>query len=300
MRLYGLTLLALITGCLGVQEARASSDDSCYPSWNLKRDTLDVCNSLPFLSPGNDSRVNLQLLLADAGQASIPNRALTDDEQQLGYGQVPFPLARWLDGAAPEDATDSTSTASLADLAARIGLPVDTVQSSADSFASGEGSRCRSNNPLTAQDFLSQLLLADSLTAGERQALAKARLTLLGACQWDETQLSVLLPGDLQSAPAKAYRTYLKGAADFYSGRFADALKSFRSLQDSDQAWLKETSRYMVARALLNQAQQNASTRWATRICARSTRRSSPRPNPRWATTSRLIHKAATAPRPRA
>ena len=66
MRLHGLTLLALMIGSLGVQEARASSDDSCYPSWNLKRDTLDVCNSLPFLSPGNDSRVNLQLLLADA------------------------------------------------------------------------------------------------------------------------------------------------------------------------------------------------------------------------------------------
>ena len=39
-------LLALITGCLGVQEARASSDDSCYPSWNLKRDTLEIVSKL--------------------------------------------------------------------------------------------------------------------------------------------------------------------------------------------------------------------------------------------------------------
>ena len=53
-------------------------------------------------------------------------------------------------------------------------------------------------------------------------------------------------------------RSYLKGAADFYSGRFGEALKSFRALQDSDQPWLKETARYMVARVLLNQAQQNA------------------------------------------
>lgn len=261
MRLHGLTLLALITGCLGVQDARASSDDSCYPSWNLKRDTLDVCNSLPFLSPGNDSRVNLQLLLADAGQASIPNRALSDDEQQLGYGQVPFPLARWIDGAAPDSSGDgnaAASTAQLADLVARIGLPADSVQTSADSFASGEGSRCRSNNATTAQDFLGQLLLAEGLSAAERQGLARARLTLLGACQWDETQLSVLLPNDLQGASAKAFRSYLKGAADFYSGRFGEALKSFRALQDGDQPWLKETSRYMVARALLNEAQQNA------------------------------------------
>ncbi|MBB4866511.1 hypothetical protein HNP46_005416 [Pseudomonas nitritireducens] len=259
MRLHGLTLLALITGCLAVQEARASSDDSCYPSWNLKRDSLDVCNNLPFLSPGNDSRVNLQLLLADAGQASIPNRALSDDEQQLGYGQVPFPLARWSEGAAAgESTTGNASTAQLADLAARIGLPADSLPATADSFASGEGSRCRSNNVDTARDFLSQLLLTDSLTGTDRQGLAGARLTLLGACQWDETQLSVLLPGDLQGAQAKAYRSYLKGAADFYSGRFGEALKSFRGLLESDQPWLKETARYMVARALLNQAQQNA------------------------------------------
>ena len=98
MRLYGLTLLALITGCLGVQEARASSDDSCYPSWNLKRDTLDVCNSLPFLSPGNDSRVNLQLLLADAGQASIPQPRTERRRAAAGLrpGAVPpGALARW-------------------------------------------------------------------------------------------------------------------------------------------------------------------------------------------------------------
>ncbi|MEE9099244.1 outer membrane assembly lipoprotein YfiO [Pseudomonas nitroreducens] len=262
MRLHGLTLLALTIGCLGVQEARASSDDSCYPSWNLKRDTLDVCNSLPFLSPGNDSRVNLQLLLADAGQANLPDRPLSDDEQQLGYGKVPFPMARLLDdGQSAESdgpASGTQASAPLADLVARIGLPADSLAQSADSFASGEGSRCRSNNASTAQDFLSQLLLIEGLPAEERQSLARGRLTLLGACQWDDTQLTVILPGDLQSAPGKAFATYLKGAAEFYSGRFGEALKAFRALQDSDLPWLQETARYMIARSQLNEAQQNA------------------------------------------
>lgn len=262
MRLHGLTLLALMTGCLGAQDARASSDDACYPSWNLKRDTLDVCNSLPFLSPGNDSRVNLQLLMADAGQASIVDKPLSDDEQQLGYGKVPFPLARLLDDGVSPDADSapggSQASAPLADLVARIGLPADSLPQSADSFASGEGSRCRSNSATTAQDFLSQLLLADGLSADERQRLARSRLALLGACQWDETQLTVMLPSDLQSAPGKAFATYLKGAAEFYSGRFGEALKAFRALQDSDQPWLKEAARYMVARSQLNEAQQNA------------------------------------------
>ncbi|MHB9800590.1 outer membrane assembly lipoprotein YfiO [Pseudomonas sp. MT3] len=257
-----LTLLALTIGCLGVQEARASSDDACYPSWNLKRDTLDLCNSLPFLSPGNDSRINLQLLLADDGQATIADRPLSDDEQQLGYGKVPFPMARWLDDGLSADAdgpaNGTQTSAPLADLVARIGLPADSLPQSADSFASGEGSRCRSNNAGTVQDFLGQLLLVEGLPTDERQSLARARLTLLGACQWDETQLTVMLPGDLKSAQGKAFATYLKGAAEFYSGRFGEALKAFRALQDSNLPWLQETARYMVARGQLNEAQQNA------------------------------------------
>lgn len=30
--------------------AQACSDDSCYPTWDLKRDQLDTCNNTPFLS----------------------------------------------------------------------------------------------------------------------------------------------------------------------------------------------------------------------------------------------------------
>lgn len=184
MRPRGLPLLALTFGVLAAQQAYASSDDSCYPSWNLKRDTLDVCNSLPFLSPGNDSRVNLQLLLADTGRASLPVKALSDDEQQLGYGLVPFPLTRLFDEPQAMDPAPGAAkpAAPLAELAVRIGLSADAVPADGERFASGEGSRCRSNNPATAQDFLAQLLAAD-LPPAERQGLARARLALLQGCQ---------------------------------------------------------------------------------------------------------------------
>ncbi|MEZ3224746.1 hypothetical protein AB9L62_23680, partial [Escherichia coli] len=43
--------------------AQASSDDSCYPDWSLVGG--GVCDTLPFLAPGNDTRANLRLLLAD-------------------------------------------------------------------------------------------------------------------------------------------------------------------------------------------------------------------------------------------
>ncbi|CDF81541.1 hypothetical protein PKB_0162 [Pseudomonas knackmussii B13] len=266
MRPYGLPLLALTLSVLIAQQAQASSDDSCYPSWNLKRDTLDICNSVPFLSPGNDSRVNLQLLLADDGRASLPQRAPSDDEQQLGYGQVPFPLSRLFDDApAADGAADAAVVAKpaapLAELAARLGLPADAVPADSERFANGEGSRCRSNNPLTAQEFLAQLLAVD-MPANERQALGRARLDLLQGCQWDETQLGSLLPGDVQSPAGRDFAGYLQGIGAFYSGRFAPARQQFQALLDSQQPWLRETARYMLGRNQLNQAQQNAFDEW--------------------------------------
>ena len=67
--------LALLAGIS--LPAQASSDDSCYPDWRVSRDTLDPCNNLPFLSPGNDSRANLRLLLADRKAAPLTPNALS-------------------------------------------------------------------------------------------------------------------------------------------------------------------------------------------------------------------------------
>ncbi|MGH6840481.1 MAG: hypothetical protein ACREDV_00060, partial [Methylocella sp.] len=60
----------LVAGWLQTEPAWASGDFGCSISWTLKRTRLD-CDNLAFLSPGNDSRVNLQLLLLDAGQSKI-------------------------------------------------------------------------------------------------------------------------------------------------------------------------------------------------------------------------------------
>lgn len=80
--------LALLAGIS--QQAQASSDDSCYPDWRVTRDSLDSCSNQPFLSPGNDSRVNLRLLLADKNAAPLTPNALSEDD-----------LARALAGALP-------------------------------------------------------------------------------------------------------------------------------------------------------------------------------------------------------
>jgi len=259
MRIALLPSLTLTFAAILSSQAQASSDDSCYPNWLLFKNTLDTCSSLPFLSPGNDSRVNLRLLLADQGALPLTPNALGNDDLAEGYGPVPFPVYR-LSPATPAEAEEQPGTsasAPLNTLLEKLGIARETTEAAGDAFLSGEGSRCRSNSEDSAAAFVGQVIDAD-IPAAERQALAHSRVQMLGACAWEGPQQASLLPGAVQSATGKAFVTYLQAAADFYSGRFSEAANGFAALKDSSQPWLKETALYMGARTALNSAQQNA------------------------------------------
>ncbi|WP_343714531.1 hypothetical protein [Inquilinus sp.] len=277
----GLLPMVLLLSGVGIQAAQASGDFGCGVTWSLKQDDLDGCNNLPFLSPANDSRVNLRLLLADQGRAPIPDGAPTEYEREMGYALVPFGLERL--GPPEETPADAPAAgagsgeaavvetqpapdpdrAALAELAQKIGVPPDAVtsaaaESSGNLFATGEGSRCASNDDAAARGFLQQLVGSAGLPGPERLSLARARLAMLGGCSWDDAQKAKLVPADVQSAPGRQFASYLQGAVAFYAGDFPQATAAFKALDGSDQPWLKETARYMEARTLLNQAQQNA------------------------------------------
>jgi hypothetical protein len=264
MRIRSLTPLALIIGITFYGSAQASGDDSCYPSWSLLRDSLDVCNNLVFLSPGNDSRVNLRLLLADRKALALKPNDLTDDELAEGFGPVPFPVARLESSADDEDQGDHSSTAALGELLEKLGIKRDSLDTAGDAFLQGEGSRCRSNSDDSAMAFIQHVVDAPQLADTERQSLARARMQLLETCTWEGEKQAALLPTDIQSADGKAFLTYLQAASDFYSGRFAAAETGFVSLTDSPQPWLKETALYMVARTRLNDAQKDAFDEYGT------------------------------------
>lgn len=260
MRTRLLISTAFVVGAAVCAPARASSDGACYPSWSLFKSTPDVCNNLAFLNPGNDSRVNLHLLLADKGVLPLTPTALGSDDLSEGYGPIPFPVYR-LNSAASGDVTNephTSSTAGLGKVLEQLGITREGVATAGDAFLSGEGSRCRSNSDDSAMAFISQLLSSTELSAAERQALARSRMQMLAACSWESVQQASLLPTDIQSVQGKAFAAYLQAAGDFYSGRFADAGKAFAVLADSPQPWLKETALYMTARTALNTAQQNA------------------------------------------
>ncbi|ROM53086.1 outer membrane assembly lipoprotein YfiO [Pseudomonas rhodesiae] len=249
--------LALLAG-LSVQ-AQASSDDSCYPDWRVSRDTLDPCSNQPFLSPGNDSRVNLRLLLADKKNTGLTPNALSEDDLAEGFGPVPFPVYRLSQGGGtdtePDDGADTSSTAELDNLLQPLGIKREDYTTAGEAFVTGEGSRCRSNDDDSATAFVRQVVKAD-MPAAERELLVKARLQLLTTCEWDGPV--VANAQQLQSTDGQQLYTYLQAAADFYSGRFAEAERGFSAARSSALPWLKEAALYMTARTALNQAQADA------------------------------------------
>ncbi|WLG28745.1 outer membrane assembly lipoprotein YfiO [Pseudomonas lurida] len=248
--------LALLAGIS--QPAQASSDDSCYPDWRVSRDSLDSCSNQPFLSPGNDSRVNLRLLLADKKAAALTPNALSEDDLSQGFGPVPFPVYRLAPISSkndePDNAPDDSRTAELDALLQPLGIKREEFKTAGEAFLNGEGSRCRSNDDDSATAFISQVIKAD-MPATERELLVKARLQLLTACSWEG---QVVDAQQIQSTDGQLLRTYLQAAADFYSGRFGDAERGFAAASSSKVPWLTETALYMTARTSLNQAQAEA------------------------------------------
>lgn len=241
--------------------ALASSDeDVCEASWSLYKPAFDACNNLAMLSPGNDNRVNLRLLLADAGLLPLRVQPPAEFEVMEGYADVPFDVRR-LDQATvnPLDTTPpdlgKPPVRPLQAKAAALGATLADGASAGEGYLNGEGSRCRSNNDSSAEAFLDQLAASKNLSQVERQRLATSRLTLLGSCQSEPGSFA---DKALQSVEAIQFGTYLQAAADFYSGRFDTAAAGFASLGQSEQPWLKATALYMQARTALNLAQQNS------------------------------------------
>jgi hypothetical protein len=233
--------LALLAGiALQASPAHASGDFGCSPAWKLANTVYTDCDNIPMLSPANDSRVNLQLLLVDAGQAKIEPPPKADP---------PPPLI-----------ADSASPFTFEDFHALIGpRPPDApTDAPADAdYASGEGSRCRSNDAGGAA-FQAALDKGAAMPEAERTALGAARKALAPNCDAASASGAYAAPDGIKSALGRQFAHYLAGTAEFYGGDYDDARKDFAAAAGSGQPWLKETSAYMLGRVALNQAQAGA------------------------------------------
>jgi hypothetical protein len=223
-RAIGGAALALAVCVLWSRPAHASGDFGCVRSWQLAQAEFTGCDNMAALAPGNDTRVNLILLMADMRSAEGRQAPTADRKDEDPFFDWPSFMARLYPKPAAADNGD---------------------------YASGEGSRCLSN-ATGATDFDSAVQAARGLNDAERAALLAVRKSLPADC---EAKAAQPVTADVKSSAAKAFLTYLQGAEAFYGGDFDAAAKAFAALAKVDDPWLRETARYMQARVELNRLQ---------------------------------------------
>jgi hypothetical protein len=207
--------LAAISGI-----AWACSDYSCSPSWTLASAGRE-CADLAVLGPGNDTRVNLLLLLRAKAGLRMPETAYPKhDYETQGFGRTFIDWNMLNSGIWPQPEGEEEAGD---DAAAPI--PVNAATTA----------------------FLGALARAKGLPEGEKLLLTGLRNTVSEGAE---------LPSDavVTSAAGKSYLAYLKAAQAFNGERWSEAHAGFAALSGASDPWLREVSAYLTGRTLLRQA----------------------------------------------
>ncbi|ATF50559.1 hypothetical protein HV096_11260 [Citrobacter freundii] len=239
---------AVCTLLAGAPQAFASFDmEDC--KWS---DASCLLKGVPVLSPENDSRDNLLRLLSQEKSFTLPVQSLPADvTRSRDYYFAYHP--QWDEIAPPPaDAPVQSKDDALARQMAE--LQITAGETNADDAE--HENRHVSNTTASVSQFFAALLADTTLTAEQRQALARARLGLLsGASAEQITSSLATIPAD---ASAQQYKTYLIAAARFYEGDYVAAERDFTQLATINRPWLAETAQYMLMRTALNKSSQNS------------------------------------------
>ncbi len=249
MQKYLLMGVAVFTALFLAGPAQASGDFGCYPEWKLGTDA--TCSGIAVLTPGNDTRTNMMLLLADRVPYA-PNFSYPKTDLYEGQGRNFF---RW----------------NIFDQAL---YPKPAQKLDRSRFG---GSRCQSYHAGT-QLFEGELRAA-KIRKKEQDALIAARSTIFSICadpqrggyshyyfSEEQKALAKLEWSDpstmIRSRKGREFLTYLLGAQAFYIGDFKVAHDRFAELTKSSNGWLSETAIYMIGRTEINRAQVSAFGNW--------------------------------------
>jgi hypothetical protein len=236
MRVLFALLVLMFAHLLGAVPAHASGDWGCTQALKLAHPSYSECDNTALLAPGNDTRVNLVLLMIDRhGPKGLPTggRSRTDASKPL---DALFYWQTMRDELYPKPQTDG------------------------DSYASGEGSRCRSNDS-GASAFNEAIMAARKVPAAERAILIEARGALRPDCSGETPAGADRIEEAarrVKSSLGKAFARYLQGALAFYAADYDAAAGHFAALRSAGNPWLKETARYMLGRVEVNRAQLGA------------------------------------------
>jgi len=227
-----LCLVGMLAFCV---PARASGDYGCSPEIRPASTEFSDCGSTALLAPGNDTRVNLVLLMTDLHGGPRPGVPRPADPAQDPEPVVPFGWSDFSSRFRPANAADDGST----------GL-----------WASGEGSVCLSIES-GRLEFIAALASERKLPEDDRRRLTEARTAL--TCS-DSGGEAAPLDVEVHSEVARPFAAYLRAIRDFYAGSYDPS--AFEALAGSRQEWLRETSRYMVGRTWTLLGQANGFDEW--------------------------------------
>ena len=222
--------------------AKASGDSGCAPTMKVFHAAFSGCDSMGFLAPANDTRINLIYLMADAHKQKLKK------------------LPHYFKGdLLPDDLTPTDWVSFVA------ALTPDAPTSADDSAqqTTGEGSICVSDTRGSAQ-FIAAVKSAPDLSEAEKKALSEARLAI--NCEHKtglDATANQSLTAQVQSTSGKDFLAYLVASTHFYATGQYDATE-YAAVSRSSQPWVKESASYMQARVLLLAAQADAFDEYGT------------------------------------
>ncbi|CAK0742583.1 conserved exported hypothetical protein [Gammaproteobacteria bacterium] len=205
------------------------------------------CGEYPnayFITPSNDSRANLGLILEDQGIIHY-----TPKEVPFHYAEFAGPPPS--NESVTPDATAATVGKDLAPWVTILGISANRLQEAVPRFAVENYGRCLMDG-VPAITSLFKTLQESNLPAQDKAQLANERLRFARLC---EKSLETYQPLPV-SEVAKPYARYLEATAAFYAGQYDRAVSLFQALaMETKRDWVQETSLYMLGRVALNQAQ---------------------------------------------
>lgn len=213
----GMTLL-LATGGIG-GALWACADASCEPGWQLAASDYN-CEGRAAISPGNDTRINLLLLMRSLNPvAADPAHVAADpDDPQFGRTFMSWPGMRAAFWPEPVPAAPANETP-----------PVCAPAADA------------------SPAFNAALAAERDVPAAERAALIALRMQAgCGAMTGDINGIS--------SKSGRDYLAYLQAADSFHKGDYPAARRGFAALTRARSRWVAETAIYMPIRIGLRAA----------------------------------------------
>ena len=238
MKAFGYKALLAASLIASSTVALACADSSCYPTWKLFGGG-DSCEGRGFLTPGNDTRINLAFLLVDRGGPNTVSRAYPKDSYDTaGYGDV------FLDPAA----------------AAYYAVRTGNEGEQATETAPYAGTRC-AGFAAASKALTAAMQASEGLPSAEAAALKAARSVSEVTCTSGND--GVARPGlaawpTVASRPGREFLGYIQAADAFYAGQWDQSRTALAALGSAGDPWVRETAAYLSIRTEYAAAQAGA------------------------------------------